>query len=35
MEHMNVEGLPKPIAWAVEAMVQALREQFVKDQKKG
>jgi hypothetical protein len=34
MEHINVEGLPEPVARAVEAMVQALREQLAKEQKK-
>jgi len=34
MEHINVEGLPEPVARAVAAMVQALREELVKDQKK-
>jgi hypothetical protein len=34
MEHINVEGLPEPVARALEAMVQALREQLAKDQKK-
>jgi hypothetical protein len=34
MEHINVEGLPEPVARAVQAMVQALREQLAKDQKK-
>jgi hypothetical protein len=33
MEHINVEGLPEPVARAVEAMVQALRKQLAKDQK--
>jgi hypothetical protein len=30
----SVEGLPEPVARAVQAMVQALREQLAKDQKK-
>jgi hypothetical protein len=34
IEHINVKGLPEPVARAVQAMVKALREQFVKDQKK-
>jgi hypothetical protein len=34
MEHMSVEGLPEPAAWAVEAMVHALREQLAQDQRK-
>jgi hypothetical protein len=34
METINVEGLPEPVARALEAMVQAVREQLAKDQKK-
>jgi hypothetical protein len=34
MEHINVEDLPEPVARAVQAMVQALREQLTKEQKK-
>ena len=34
MENINVEGLPEPVARAVQAMVQALREQLAKEQKK-
>jgi hypothetical protein len=34
MESINVEGLPEPVARAVQAMVQALREQLAHDQKK-
>jgi hypothetical protein len=34
METINVEGLPEPVARALEAVVQALREQLTKDQKK-
>jgi hypothetical protein len=34
MEHINVEGLPEPVARAVAAMVQAIREEIAKDQKK-
>lgn len=34
MENINVEGLPEPLAIAVAAMVQALREQLAKHQKK-
>jgi hypothetical protein len=34
MENINVEGLPEPVARAIEAMIQALREQLAKDQKK-
>jgi hypothetical protein len=34
MKHINVEGLPEPVARAVHAMVQALREQLAKEQKK-
>jgi hypothetical protein len=34
MEHINAEGLPEPVARAVEAMVQALREQLAKNQMK-
>ena len=34
MEHINVEGLPEPVARAVQAMVQALREHLAKEQKK-
>jgi hypothetical protein len=33
METINVEGLPEPVARALAAMVQALREQLAKDQK--
>jgi hypothetical protein len=34
MANINVEGLPKPGARAVQAMVQALREQLAHDQNK-
>jgi 4'-phosphopantetheinyl transferase EntD len=34
MESINVEGLPEPVARAVQAMVQALREQLAHDQQK-
>ncbi len=34
MEHINVEGLPEPVARAAQAVVQALREQLAKEQKK-
>jgi hypothetical protein len=34
MENINVEGIPEPVARAVQAMVQALREQLAKEQKK-
>jgi hypothetical protein len=34
METINVEGLPEPVVRAVEAMVQTLREQLVKGEKK-
>jgi hypothetical protein len=34
MEHINVEGLPEPIARVVKAMVQALRQELAKDEKK-
>jgi hypothetical protein len=34
MENISVEGLPEPVAMAVQAMIQALREQLAKDQKK-
>lgn len=34
MEHINVEGLPEPVARAVQAMIQALREQLAKDRPK-
>jgi hypothetical protein len=34
METINVEGLPEPVARALEALVQAVREQLAKDQKK-
>jgi hypothetical protein len=34
MKTINVEALPEPVARALEAMVQALREQLAKDQKK-
>jgi hypothetical protein len=33
MENINVEGLSEPVARAVQAMVQALREQLASDQK--
>ena len=34
METINVEGLPEPVVRAVEAMVQTLREQLAKGEKK-
>jgi hypothetical protein len=34
MESINVEGLPEPVARAIQAMVQALREQLAQDQEK-
>lgn len=34
MEHINVEGLPEPVARAVAAMVQTLREALAQGEKK-
>jgi hypothetical protein len=34
MDTIRVDGLPKPMVRAVEAMVQTLREQLAKEEKK-
>jgi hypothetical protein len=34
MESINVEGLPEPVARAIQTMVQALREQLAQEQRK-
>jgi hypothetical protein len=34
MDTINVDGLPEPVVRAVEAMVQTLREQLAKGEKK-